>query len=186
MSKLDAAGSCGQESVVLAAFGNRRAAERMLVSLGREFRKKARKGDAAALVVSGNKDGSLKVTQSRVVTASGVAAAVIGVTLATLAGLLGALSAFKGAKTMVHGAHKRESHVGSDVHAILAKADPSASIVLVTCKDRETRQTVAARAADRARYSWDGSRTEFLAHLDPGSKHDWVRAALDEPSSTNG
>ncbi len=32
-------------------------------------------GDAAALVISGNADGSLKLTQSRVVTASGVGAA---------------------------------------------------------------------------------------------------------------
>ncbi len=188
VSKGGGSGASGQESVVLAAFENRHAAERMLASLGHEFRKKARQGDAAALVVSGNKDGSLKVTQSRVVTASGLGAAVIGVTVATLAGLLGTLSAFKGAKTTVHGAHKRESRVGSDehaAHAILAKAGPSAAIALVRCKDPDTRQAVAARAADRASDSWDGSLTEFLADLDPGSKHDWVRSALDEPSSTS-
>jgi hypothetical protein len=38
-SEVDAA----QESVVLASFANRHAAEHMLASLGREFRKKARK-----------------------------------------------------------------------------------------------------------------------------------------------
>jgi hypothetical protein len=70
-------------------------------------------------------------------------------------------------------------------HAILAKAGPDAAIALVCCNDRETRHTVAARAADQASDSWDGSRTEFLAALDPGSKHDWVRAALGEPSSVN-
>lgn len=188
VSDVDSAGSSTQESVVLGAFEDRHAAERMLASLGRQFRKTARKGEADAVVVSGNKDGSLKLTQSRVVTGSGVVAAVIGVTVATVAGLFGTLSAFKGAKTTAHGAHKRESHVGSDehrAHAILAKAGPHAAIALVTCKDQETRQAVAARAADRASYSWDGSRSEFLADLDPGSKHDWVRAALDEPSSTS-
>jgi hypothetical protein len=44
---------------------------------------------------------------------------------------------------------------------------------------------VAAAAADSAEDSWDGSLTEFLAALDPGSDHDWVRAAVGEPSSTN-
>jgi hypothetical protein len=44
---------------------------------------------------------------------------------------------------------------------------------------------VAAAAADSADGSWDGSLTEFLAALDPGSAHDWVRAAIGEPSSTN-
>jgi hypothetical protein len=55
--------------------------------------------------------------------------------------------------------------------------------VLVTGDDNETRQAVAAKATDQASESWDGSRTEFLAALDPGSKHDWVRNALGEPSS---
>ncbi|MFJ8743134.1 hypothetical protein ACIRL2_27610 [Embleya sp. NPDC127516] len=49
----------------------------------------------------------------------------------------------------------------------------------------DTRQTVAAAAADRARRSWDGTLTDFLAALDPGSAHDWVRAALGEPTGTN-
>jgi uncharacterized membrane protein len=72
VSTVGAAGSSAEESVVLAVFENRHAAERMLRSLGREFRRKARGVDAAALVISGNADGSLKVTQSRVLTASGV------------------------------------------------------------------------------------------------------------------
>jgi hypothetical protein len=66
-------GDAGQESVVLASFANRRAAEHMLASLGREFRKKARMGLVAAFVVSTNPDGSLKLTQSRVITAGSVA-----------------------------------------------------------------------------------------------------------------
>ena len=60
---------------------------------------------------------------------------------------------------------------------------PGAAILLVRCKDRETRKMVAARVADHASYSWDGSMPDFLAGLDPGSKHDWVRAALDEPTT---
>ena len=47
-------------SVILASFENRHAAEHMLASLRRGFRKKHRKGHATALVISGNKDGSLK------------------------------------------------------------------------------------------------------------------------------
>jgi hypothetical protein len=60
-----AAEGVGQESLVIASFENRHAAEQMLLSLGRRFRKKARKGSATAFVVSGNRDGSHKLTQSR-------------------------------------------------------------------------------------------------------------------------
>ncbi|MFI6962734.1 hypothetical protein [Streptomyces sp. NPDC050255] len=56
----------GQESVVIAGFDSRHRAERMLVSLGRGFRETARKGGATAVVISGNTDGSLRLTQSRV------------------------------------------------------------------------------------------------------------------------
>ena len=58
-----------QESIVLASFESRHAAEHMVASLGRGFRKKARKGQVKAFVVSANKDGSLKLTQARVITA---------------------------------------------------------------------------------------------------------------------
>ena len=57
-----------QQSIILASFENRRAAEHMLASLGRGFRKQARTGQVSAFVVSVNKDGSLKLTQARVVT----------------------------------------------------------------------------------------------------------------------
>ena len=46
----------------------------------------------------------------------------------------------------------------------------------------KTRQAAVAKAADQASESWDASRTEFLADLDPGAKHDWVCTALGEPS----
>ena len=71
-----------QESIVLASFESRHAAEHMVASLGRGFRKKARKGHVSAFVVSANKNGSLKLTQARVLTAGGVGAAIIRVSLA--------------------------------------------------------------------------------------------------------
>jgi len=174
-----------QDSVILASFDSHRAAEHMLASLGRKFRKKARKQGVDAFVVRANPDGSLKLTQSRVVTAGGVGSALIHVSLSLTVGLVGIFSIFKGVRRSGHAAHVREPHVGSDdqtAHAILAKAGPNAAIALVCCKDRETRQTVATRAADRSSYCWDGSRAKFLADLDPGSKHDWVRTALGEAS----
>jgi hypothetical protein len=185
---VDAAAPSAEASVILAAFENRHAAESMMRSLGRDFRQKAHKGDATALVISGNADGSLKLTQSRVVTASGVGAAVVGVSAAMMAGLVGTMSALKGAKSVSHAAHRRASHVGSDSHraqAILAEVGPRGAIALLRCKDPEIREAAVTRAADRASSSWDGSLTEFVAALDPGEKHDWLRAALDEPSSAN-
>ena len=176
----------GQEWVVIASFENRHAAEHMLASLGHEFRHNALKGDAAAFVISGNADGSLKLTQSRVLEASGLASTIARVSAFLLAGLLGVVAMLKGAKATAHAAHKRASHVGSDehrAHEILAQAGPNAAILLVRCKDRKTGQIVVDGAAEHASYSWDGSLPDFLAALDPGPKHDWVRAALDEPTS---
>jgi predicted N-acetyltransferase YhbS len=100
-------------------------------------------------------------------------------------GFTGIISSLKGAKGAVREVHERESHVGSDehaVHALLAQVGPDAALVLVCCDDQETRDTVVARTADRASESWDGSRAQFLAGLDPGSQHDWLRAAVREPS----
>ena len=78
-------------------------------------------------------------------------------------------------------AEERKGHVGSEeyrAHEILADAGPHAAVVLVRCKDQQTRQMVAAAAADNAKASWDGPLTEFLAALDPGPAHDWVRQAV--------
>ncbi len=57
--------------------------------------------------------------------------------------------------------------------------------MLVRREDKDTRQSVAAAAADRAKGNWDGPLTEFLAGLDPGSDHDWVRAAVGKPSTAS-
>jgi len=181
--------AAGQESVVLASFENRHAAEHMLLSLGRGFRKKARKGGATAFVVSANKDGSLKLTESRALEAGDLTATLLRLSVSWMVGFWGTLSTLKGVKAGAHAAHERESHVGSDeqrAHEIIAEAGPNAAIALVRCRDAGMGRAVAARAADRGRYSWHGSLAKFLAALDPGSKHDWVRTALDEPSSATG
>ena len=106
-----------------------------------------------------------------------------------MVGFMGIRWALKGVRTSGHAMHVHSGHVGSDeqaVHAILAQAGPEAAIAMVCCDDPETRQTVASGASGRAVRSWDGARAEFLADLDPGSTHDWVRAALGEPSGTKG
>ncbi|MET0511017.1 MAG: hypothetical protein ABW135_04990 [Thermoleophilaceae bacterium] len=103
-------------------------------------------------------------------------------------GFTGIFTTLGGAKGAAHEVRERQSHVGSDeqaVHALLARVGPDAALVLVCSDDQELRQAVVARAGDRTSESWDGSRTQFLAALDPGSQHDWLRAAVNEPSTTN-
>lgn len=188
MSEASSAAKPARGSVVIASFDSYRHAEHMLASLGRGFRRKARKGGATAVVVRGNPDGSLKVTESRVLSASDLVSTVLRVSLSWTIGFMGLLSTLKGAKSEARAVHARKRHAGPGehrAHEILADAGPKAAIVLVRCQDQDTRQLVAAAAADSARGSWDGSLTEFLAALDPGSAHDWVRAAVGEPSGTN-
>ena len=185
-SQGDGAATSGQEWVVIASFENRRAAEHMLASLGHEFRRNAGKGDADASLVTGNADGSLKVTESHVLEASGFVSLMMHLSLSWMVGFMGLVSTLKGAKRTAHAVHQHDSHVGSDehrAHEIIAQAGPDAAISLVRCQDQETGRTVAAGAAKHARYSWDGSMTDFLASLDPGSKDDWVRVALGQPTS---
>jgi hypothetical protein len=170
-----------QDWVILASFESRHAGEHMLVSLGRGFREKHRKGHATALVVSGNKDGSLRQTQSRALTASGFMYTLLRISLSWMIGFLGLLSTLRGGRGAAAEARKHKSHVGADeqaAHAILARVGPNAALVLVCCDDEETRQAVVRQAAEQANESWDGSRADFLAALDPGSQHDWVRAAV--------
>ena len=79
-------------SVILASFESRHAAERAPASLSREFRESARKGHAKALVIHGNKDGSLTLTQSRVQSASGVVYMLVRIPLVVTIGFTGILS----------------------------------------------------------------------------------------------
>ena len=173
------------DSVILASFDNRHVAERVLGSLGRDFRKKARKGRTSALVVSGNDDGSLRLTQSRVLTGGALVSAVIHVSASILAGFAGMRSSLKGARAGAHAARVRSGHVGRDEHRgheILAEAGPDAALVLVRCSEPELARMVLTGMEQRARYSWDGPIDAFLDDLSPGAEHDWVRAALGEPA----
>ena len=186
-SETSSVAKSGQESVVIASFDSYRHAEHMLASLGRGFRTKARKGGATAVVVRRNPDGSLKVTESRVLSASDLVSTVLRVSLSWTIGFMGLFSTLRGAKEEARAAHARKGHAGSGehrAHEILADAGPHAAIALVRCKDPDTRQMVAAASADSAKDSWEGSLTEFLAALDPGSTDDWARTAVGEPSST--
>ena len=152
-SETSSAAKSGQESVVLASFDSYRHAEHMLASLGRGFREKARRGGATAVVVRGNPDGSLKVTESRVLSASDLVSTLIRVSLSWTIGLMGLFSTVKGAKEQARAAHVREGHAGSDehrAHEILAGAGPHAALALVRCKDQQTRQMAVAAAADSA------------------------------------
>jgi hypothetical protein len=173
----------GEQSVVLASFPSRRAAEHMVASLGRGFRKEHRKGHATALVISRNEDGSLNVHQSRVLSASGVGYTAMRIALSVAMGFMGTISSLRGAKGGIKEVRERGSHVGADeqqAHEILARAGPHAALALVACDNHETRQATVAKAADQATEHWDGPRPQFLADLDPGPKHDWVRTALAE------
>ncbi|MCX5135066.1 hypothetical protein ACFWA4_35235 [Streptomyces sp. NPDC060011] len=174
-----------QEWVVLASFGSRHGAEYMLACLGRGFRRMARRGAVTAVVVGGNADGSLRLTQARVLTANGLVSALLRVCFSWTVGFMGLFSTVKGAKVGVHAAGVRQSHVDSDTsegHRILAEAGPDAVVTLIRGADAETRQAVAAAAADRATRSWEGPLSEFLGALDPGPVHDWVRAAVAHPA----
>lgn len=176
----------GEDSVVIATFDGYRGAEHMVASLGEGFRRQARRGGVRAVVVRRNPDGSLKVTESRVLEASDLVSALISISLSWLVGFLGLLSIVKGARSGVRAADVHGGHVGSDdhrAHEILADAGPHAAVVLVRCKDRQMRQKVTA-AARTARASWNGPTAEFLAALDPGPAHDWARAAVGEHSPT--
>jgi hypothetical protein len=174
-----------QDFVILASFENRHAGEHMVASLGRGFRKKHRQGHATALVIHLNKDESLTLTQSRVLSAGGVVYTPLRIVLSVGIGFTGILSSLRGTKGAVREVRDRESHVGADertVHAILGQVGPDAALVLIRCDDQETRRAVVSHAADHASESWDGSRAQFLAGLDPGSEHDWLRAAVGNRS----
>ncbi len=176
----------GEDSVVIASFDRYRDAEHMVASLGGRFRRQARRGGVRAVVVRGNADGSLKVTESRVLEAGDFASALIRISLSWVVGFLGLLSIFKGARSGVRAAEVHGGHVCSGdhrAHEILAHAGPHAAVVLVRCKDYQMRHKATA-AAEHARASWNGPLAEFLAALDPGPAYDWARAAVGEHSRT--
>jgi hypothetical protein len=126
-SETSPAAESGEASVVIARFDSYRHAEHMLASLGRGFRTKARKGGTTAVVVRGNPDGSLKVTESRVLSASDFMSTLIHLSLSWTIGFIGLFSMLKGAKSEARAARVRKGHTGSDeqrAHELLAEAGP--------------------------------------------------------------
>ena len=82
-----------------------------------------------------------------------------------------------------------QGHVGSDehlAHQIISDAGPGSAIVLVRSSDPTTRPVVVDAAGADALRCWDGSLSDFLAELDSGPPHDWVRTALGEPPRGTG
>jgi len=182
-----AASESESASVILATFENSHAAEHMVASLSHDFRHTARSGHAAAFVVTRNRDGSFRLVQSRVLTASGLVATAIRLTAAILAGFMGSLSALRGAKGYTHAVRERQSHVGREderLAELLDQLGPHAACVVLVCTDAHTGQEVAARASERASDSAHYSRTEFLALLDQqGNNYDWIRSAVAQPAT---
>jgi len=178
----------GSASVVLVRFKSRRAAERMVASLGRDFRKNAHKGKAAAFIVAHNQDGSFKLVQSRVLTSRGLAISVTKFTAGVLTGLgiLMTVSALGGAKTATHAARQHQSHVGEEDKRLVELLDhlgPKAACVVFHCTDDAAGQVVATQAGKRVGDNLQYSHTEFLVMLDRlGSDYDWVRPVVAEPT----
>jgi hypothetical protein len=141
-SETRSAASFGQESVVIARFDSYRRAERMAASPGREFGRKARKGGAIAVVVRGSPDGSLMVTEPRVLSAGDVASGLMPVSLARIAGFMSPFSMAKGARGGVCAAEGRGGGVGSGEHRareILAGAGPHRPCWSAARTNRRTR-----------------------------------------------
>ena len=103
-----------QDFVIFASFENRHAAEHMLVSLGRRFRKKHRKRHATALVIHGNKDGSLTTDPISGPDGGGFVSTLTRISLSWTVGFIGIASTLHGTKAPSTTAATRKSHVGSD------------------------------------------------------------------------
>jgi len=178
----------GSATIVLASFDSRRLAERTVASLGHGFRHQARKGGAAAVVVTRDPDGSFRLVQSRVVTATGVVATASTWTAMIMVGLIGIGPAIRGAKAAHHRAHQRQSGVGHDADRLAAVFDqlgPHGACVLFHCTDEEMAQAVAKRADERGNHSSHYQQIDFLAMLDRlGTEYDWIRPAVAEPAPT--
>jgi uncharacterized membrane protein len=82
----------GEDWVVFASFDNARHGEHIFVKLGRAFRKDVRDGHAAAIVVTENADGSLKLRQSRAVTLTGYVGTLMHLSVSWLTGFMGVTS----------------------------------------------------------------------------------------------
>ena len=172
-------------SVILASFKSSHAAEHMVASLSHDFRHKARSGKASAFVVTRHRDGSYKLVQSRVLTASGIVATAMRIAAAMLAGFVGSVSALRGAMGFTHAARGRHSHVRQDdqrLAELLDSLGPHAALVVIVCTDDVTSQAVVAQGTKRGLDCGCYPRDDFLAFLDrQGDNYDWARPAIVEP-----
>src|SRR5215218_5408288 len=103
----------GEDWVVFASFDNARHGEHMFVTLGRAFRKDVRDGHAAAIVVTENADGSLKLRDNLVRTLTGYVGTLMHLSVSWLTGFMGVTSAAKGVRHGVHAATLHQAHLGS-------------------------------------------------------------------------
>ena len=187
-SRTDQAPEPGTASVVLVRCKSRHAAERMVASLGRDFRKNAHKGKAAAFIVTHDEDGSFKLDQSRVLTHRGLGISITKFTAGVLAGLgiLMTISALGGAKTATHAARQHQSHVGEEdkrLAELLDHLGPKAACAVFHCTDDAAGQVVAIEANKHVGDNSQFSHADFLAVLDRlGSEYDWVRPVIAEPT----
>jgi hypothetical protein len=136
--------------------------------------------------VTANPDGSLKVKESRTLREGNFTNLVVHLSLSIAIGFIGVVSALRGVKESGHTLHVHDRHVGQDeheAHAILASAGSGSALVMVRCDDNGMLNSVASATSRDAVYAWQGSQSEFLAALDPGSEHDWVRAAIGKTSN---
>ena len=97
-SEAQEAPKSGSAEIVVASFASRRGAERMVASLGHSFRHKARNGIVNAFVVTRSNDGTFKIFQSRVITATGVVFTTTFFAAEIMVGLVGIGAMRKGAK----------------------------------------------------------------------------------------
>jgi uncharacterized membrane protein len=187
LSETHESDSSGTASIVIASFASRRGAERMVASLGHSFRHMAHNGSAAAFVVTRSHDGSFKLVQSRVITASGVVATTTIFAAEIMVGLIGIGAMRKGAKGAKHRVHQRQSGVGRDdqrLAEVFDRLGDHGACVLFSCSDEQMAQAVAKRADERGDRSSHYARTQFLALLDRlGTDYDWVRPAIAEPAA---
>ncbi|WP_431683422.1 hypothetical protein [Kitasatospora sp. KL5] len=173
--------------IVLATVPSSGVAERAVVHLGRAFRLDARHGRAGAFVVTRDRDsGAFRLVQSRFVTASGVVAAAMGMSVSIMVGFHGLGSALKGARAGAGAVRAHEARVGAGaerVRELLDQAGGRGAGLVIRCPDDATAQKLEADAARRAIDHWRGTRSEFLAALERlGSEYDWLRPAVGGPA----
>jgi hypothetical protein len=163
--------------IVLALLPTSGAAERSVVYLGRAFRRKVRRGQAGAFIVTRNGHGTFQLAQSRFVTASGVLAAMMNTAVSVMLGFYGLTSAFRGAHNAGVGAGAER------VRELLDQAGEHGAGLVIRCPDDTTARKVEDDVARYATDHWRGSRSVFidaLAHR--GGEYDWLRPAAGEPS----